>query len=197
MKEWLFAIYQYATVIIPGGLGLIYLKKKGVRGSGLTWCLTAAFMLYIAAVADVTGMGSLISGLRLGIDYRTINLIPFSQEIDVTGYLLNILMMFPFGLLYPALKRSAGFVETTLCGLGVSFFIEISQLFCWRSTDVDDLICNTLGAALGYLAFVIGSKLFKWKPKDDVRPMALALIMLVGRFLLYDGMGVAGLIYGF
>lgn len=197
MKEWLFELYQYGTVIIPGGLGLVYLKKKGVRAGGLTWCLTVAFMLYIAAVADVTGMGSLISGLRLGIDYRTINLIPFSQEIDVTGYLLNILMMFPFGLLYPALKRGAGFVATTLCGLGVSFFIEISQLFCWRSTDVDDLICNTLGAVLGYLAFVIGSKLFKWKPKDDVKPMALALIMLVGRFLIYDGMGVAGLIYGF
>lgn len=197
MKEWLFELYQYGTVIIPGGLALIYLKRKGVRAGNLTWCLTAAFVLYIAAVADVTGMGSLMSGLRLGIDYGTINLIPFSQEIDVTGYLLNIVMLAPFGFLYPSLKRGAGLAETMACGFGVSLFIEISQLFCWRSTDVDDLICNTLGAVVGYSLFKAASGVLKWTPRDDVKPMALALIMLVGRFLIYDGMGVAGLIYGF
>ncbi len=37
----------------------------------------------------------------------------------------------------------AGFVTSAL--------IELLQLFCFRATDVDDLLMNTLGAFLGYL----------------------------------------------
>lgn len=39
--------------------------------------------------------------------------------------------------------------------------IEVGQLFTIRATDVDDLIMNTLGTALGFIIFKLASKIFK------------------------------------
>ena len=42
------------------------------------------------------------------------------------------------------------FSRAVLAGAGFSLLIECSQLLTNRACDIDDLIANTLGAALGY-----------------------------------------------
>lgn len=67
----------------------------------------------------------------------------------------NVLMFLPFGFLVPfALKRSTLFRIMKLALL-TTLVIEIVQPFLGRSFDVDDLICNLLGAFLGYLLFAL------------------------------------------
>ncbi len=68
--------------------------------------------------------------------------------IDVAG---NIAVFLPFGFgLALAWRRSI--VRVALAGLGLSLVIELLQLVIpSRATDIDDLIFNTLGAALGAL----------------------------------------------
>ena len=61
-------------------------------------------------------------------------------------------MFLPFGFLLPVLWQSCrSWKTTTLAGFATSALIELLQLFCFRATDVDDLLMNTLGAFLGYL----------------------------------------------
>ncbi len=73
----------------------------------------------------------------------------------------NVAGFFPFGFLLPAVCRGmrSGFL-ILLSGLTLSLCAEAIQLVtkvgCF---DVDDLILNTLGAFLGYLAFVLCSRL--------------------------------------
>ena len=49
----------------------------------------------------------------------------------------------------------------TEIGLLFSLFIECSQLLNNRSTDVDDLIMNTIGAVIGLMLYRIFDKLTK------------------------------------
>ena len=89
--------------------------------------------------------------------YKTINFIPI-LTIDVKTFLLNILMLIPFGMYLPLLNRQFESLKgVAYHGLFLSLFIEIFQLMNrvvfgnGRSTDINDLIANTVGAILGYM----------------------------------------------
>lgn len=70
----------------------------------------------------------------------------------------NIGIFVPVGFLAAAIFRR-GFWKTTGIGLLISLCIEIGQLPLDRTTDVDDLILNTTGAALGYAVYWICKRL--------------------------------------
>ena len=64
----------------------------------------------------------------------------------------NTAMFIPTGIMTPLIyKNRNGFGKTVLTGFLISLTIEIMQLpFAVRASDVDDLILNTLGCAIGY-----------------------------------------------
>ncbi len=67
----------------------------------------------------------------------------------------NIALFVPTGMLLPLLYRRFGrFAKTAAAGFLLSLCIELLQLpFSARATDVDDLILNTAGTALGWCVF--------------------------------------------
>lgn len=69
--------------------------------------------------------------------------------INIPG---NIAMFIPLGIVLPFLfDRLDSFGKVVGIGAGFSLGIEIVQLlFFERATDVDDLILNALGCAIGY-----------------------------------------------
>lgn len=110
---------------------------------------TAIFAIYLCNVAAVTGLPT----LRYGVQFdAAINLIPFHHfTADTMQFLLNILMFLPLGMLLPLLwERYGNLKETAVFGFLLSLLIELSQLFCFRLTDLNDLFMNTLGAILGW-----------------------------------------------
>ena len=74
--------------------------------------------------------------------------------------MLNILLFVPLGAVMPFICGKADFFRTVLAGFSLSMSIEFVQFFLGRSCETDDLICNTLGAAAGYLLFLLIKKLF-------------------------------------
>lgn len=124
------------------------------------------FGIYLAAVFDAVGIPD-VKYIRLEPNF---NLVPIVDIVNAPlGYLkntaLNILLFLPLGFLLPVLwKEFQSFRRTIWFGFAVSLGIELSQIFTWRLTDVDDLITNTLGTVLGfYLA-----KMYLKKAKKDV-----------------------------
>ncbi len=69
----------------------------------------------------------------------------------------NVLVFMPFGFLLPIMsRRLRGFFRIVLLGLALSFIVECIQYFSHTGCfDVDDLLLNTIGAALGFLVFAI------------------------------------------
>lgn len=131
-----------------------------------------------------------------------LNLIPFSDEISVAGYLLNAVMLVPFGFLVPLMwKPLSRFWRVALSGFCFSFLIETSQLLNHRGTDVDDLIMNTLGAVIGFGLYKVWDYLTGSACQMDRRTTAelpaYVLAIYLGRCLLFDYVGLIDLVYGF
>ncbi len=85
-----------------------------------------------------------------------INLIPFTFLADrYDGWRMNIIgnvaMFIPVGIVLPiCFKKLNSISKTIIVGAGFTLFIELTQLLCYeRHTDIDDLILNTLGVAIG------------------------------------------------
>lgn len=109
------------------------------------------FCFFISLVFSATEIPD-INNFQLLID---ISLTPFVINNN-EQLILNILLFVPFGFLVPLLwKRFQNILRTFFLGLSFSLFIELSQLFCHRVTDIDDLITNTIGGFIGYLLFII------------------------------------------
>ena len=107
-----------------------------------------------------------------------INLLPFVYLTDyenkthmIMNIFGNILMFVPTGIILPILyKRMDNFFKVAGTGFLMSLGIEILQLpFATRTSDVDDLIMNTLGVAAGYILFVIARYVFSLKRQAGVK----------------------------
>ena len=88
-----------------------------------------------------------------------INLIPFVNILDydskreaAINIIGNTCMFIPTGIILPILyPRLDRFWKVLLAGAGLSLVIEMIQLFFPGSvSDIDDLILNTAGVAIGY-----------------------------------------------
>jgi glycopeptide antibiotics resistance protein len=88
--------------------------------------------------------GTIRAQLASGLEY--------SEARQLIG---NVVLFIPFGFLLPAAVRACRRLWVTLlAAAGLSFLIETMQaILPEHATDVDDVILNTTGAALGYLAF--------------------------------------------
>ena len=137
-------------------LPVVLLYSRFFRKSG--WkriFLLLIFEVYICVMFNVVGIPS-IQHIWL---VPAINLIPFSDFGSSSfffGFSMNVLMFVPFGFLLPLLWKSMREVKYAgLAGFCLSLLIEVSQMFSFRATDIDDLIANTLGAVLGYWVWAL------------------------------------------
>lgn len=110
-----------------------------------------------------------ITSLLILVGFPTMYDIYFSPNINLklflyknyTEYILNILLFMPFGVFIPLLSKSKiNFIYTVFTGIIFSIFIELSQMFGFRATDINDIMTNTTGTVLGYFIFFILSKIF-------------------------------------
>ena len=141
-------VLSAAVVAVP--LGWLFQRFRRERGWG-RYVLSGLFVLYLCEMFDVVG----IPAAQYIRWEPNISLIPFSDETHWLGVqrVLNAVMFAPFGFLLPVLWcKCRKWEVTVLAGFLLSLTIEVLQMFCFRATDVDDLIMNTLGAGFGYFA---------------------------------------------
>ena len=82
-----------------------------------------------------------------------VHILRFATRRDMLLNLLgNVFLFLPSGIVYPLLyPRLRRWWKTLGAGALLSLCLELCQLpFFERATDVDDLLLNTLGCALGY-----------------------------------------------
>ena len=91
-----------------------------------------------------------------------VNLMPlahllwFDTKRDLLLNLIgNVCMFIPSGIILPVLfRRLDSFLKVIAAGAFISVCIEILQLpFAERASDIDDVILNTLGVAIGYMIY--------------------------------------------
>ncbi|WP_051540465.1 VanZ family protein [Clostridium ihumii] len=153
LAEYVFMLSIFIVIEI---IICFYYKKKGVvikKGFIIGWQLLACLMTMIFSITGASGISDIGNHGKAIIRLDEINLIPIIKWGigDLFGVIMNIIMFIPFGIGIPLLwKNRTTFVRTTFVGFVFSLLIEISQLFNFRATDIDDLIMNTLGTMIGY-----------------------------------------------
>lgn len=170
------------TLIWAGFFACFRLKKKDFA----YFLFFTIFYIYVYKVLDYTLFqfqslvllkrfmpGLMLNGLSPDKSVNLIPLITLTLE-DVKTSLLNILLMIPFGFGLPFITgvRMKGAV---LAGAFFSVAIELLQFITgfigkisFRIADINDVVFNTLGAAIGYASFVAFMHFFfrlspKWK----------------------------------
>ena len=145
-----------SSMLMLAPAALLILKLSGRRLKNKHMFFLLLYLCVLTGIYSVTGIPDIKD---CSFDF-TLNLIPLVDVLSSPDqYLLNILMFLPVGFLLPLLwdeyqdfRHLMGFC----CFLTV--FIEVSQVFTFRTTDVDDLLTNLLGAALGYALIHLPAK---------------------------------------
>ena len=198
--------YEVLMTLLPFVVVFLLLQKrqkqKGIAFSRNHVFAVLVFSVYVLGVYHFTGVGTLYDIKRFIFIPEQINLIPFSNEIDIVAYALNILLFIPFGVLTPVIWQKMGKLTNLLMGaFGFTLLIEVSQLLNFRSTDIDDVILNVLGAVVGFVLYKLWDKITKSKYRVNspgaVELVLCVLLVFAGRFFLYNEMGLMSLIYGF
>ena len=132
------------------------------------------FAFYMTAVLALVGFPN-ITLLKIEV---TVNVIPFIYMIpDFANACLNVLLFIPFGFFLPILwEKFRNVKRTIVAGLLTTLFIEISQLFTGRATDIDDVITNILGTIIGYYIAYWFTKAFTGRVLENSKQSDFNLI---------------------
>ena len=136
------------------------LRRRKIRAG--RECLLLALVVYLAALLQITvwrgGIdlrAAFVGGARqkaqLTLFHTTLDHWRAGPRYFIYHFVGNLAWFVPLGLLLPPARRRWNFAETLLLGLLLSAGIEALQwLLGTGVTDVDDVMINGLGAALGY-----------------------------------------------
>ena len=117
--------YEALTTLLPFLavflLGRKRQKKNGTAFSRYHVFAVLVFSVYVLGVYHFTGVGTLYDIKRFIFIPELINLIPFSNEIDIVAYVLNIVLFVPLGLLAPMIWQKLDKL-TNILGVGLGLF---------------------------------------------------------------------------
>lgn len=163
---------QTAPHIFCEVLNLKVSTRKRLSGAGtLVFIVYMSLVLYFVFFSDHYGRVTGFTEFRYNLTpFAEINryLIyqeSFTWENLITNLAGNILVFAPLGVLIPIIRRKkTGFFYVLFLTLFISLFIETVQLITKVGVfDVDDLIMNTVGGVLGYLAFSIARLWYRYR----------------------------------
>ena len=152
-------VFLLGIIVICVMLIIIFKKNRTIPKTRTLIVLLVFYYYLFVMLTKIVGIPTLseyirLSGLGEAFFNPNINLIPFRDGFGL-GFILNIFLFMPLGFLCPMISKRYQCVKNTLLlGGGLSFSIEIVQLFTlYRATDIDDLITNIAGTLTGYFCF--------------------------------------------
>lgn len=148
----------------------VFFRKWKPKGKA-AWLVNTLMYVYLSFVLYFTLMPVIISlPFILNHPYSPMNMVPFVDVLTGRGdfmrqVVLNIIMMVPFGFLFPKTRTpAAGFGRTVFCCFLMSLGIELLQPLIngFRSADITDLITNTIGGMIGYILYIAFRPIISW-----------------------------------
>lgn len=161
---------------------LVILKKRKKPVKKSQEVILALFVLYLVGLASQTIMpkwnmgvdvstGEFFFDVYMSNQLAHVNTTPFQtitsymqvneyadgwDSISNLNLLGNVFVFSPIGFFIPLLwRRMDSFKVIFFIGLSVTCIIESIQYFIGRSSDIDDVILNTVGVVIGYWAYIL------------------------------------------
>ncbi|PLS01504.1 VanZ family protein [Neobacillus cucumis] len=135
------------------------IKKKLIKRLFL---FAVLFILSLTLIADPTRTRAHVYNF---IPLHTITYIIMHKSLFVIlkNMIGNVILFLPFGFLLPLRWSKVNTIyKAVLIGSLFSIFIEMAQIiYAYRMTDIDDVLLNTLGTAIGYKIYQSSIKKYK------------------------------------
>lgn len=155
-SSWSIILCIIVTTGIYMRIGILieaYFNEK--KKKFISYAINVSIIVYIIIILLVT---LLSRNIQMS---REISIVPFSyldSQDKIRGNLMNILLFYPLGILSGTKWRKK---RCILLGTLMSLVIEISQYF-WNLgyAEVDDVINNTMGMALGVSVMLVFEKVY-------------------------------------
>ena len=171
-------------VVIPLGLALFAFLIWRLHARRLfsvpRAAVAAAISVYAAGIIGNTIFPIFLAKPDSGEPWMpALSLIPFA-DYEIEDALMNIAVFVPLGILFPLLLARPTWLKVMAAVVASSLAIELTQLAAQglfaggHVADVSDLICNTVGGALGYGLLVLAARV-------------PALVRLIDRFRVSAG----------
>lgn len=163
---WRICAIVAAVLCILFFLVRICAVKKGV--AHWSWKDSVSrLLLYVCDGVYATYAFYVTFGMRYIGQRREVQWIPFkmvwSNPWEILLLVENVLLFVPFGILLPlTCRRFTDWKQLTVCSMGISVFIEVSQyIFHCGKTETDDVILNVLGSMVGYALLCAGKGILR------------------------------------
>lgn len=188
-------VYFLQAVPITCVVGIIYviirvaiIKRNHLKVEWLKEIIRLLFSCYLTGLISLVVLPanfwlSFFDGIFLGwwdemlpiFSFGEFNLVPsfikaLSGELTIGSWVKtmligNIAMFLPMGFFLPFVTEKINRKSIFIAATTVPFIIELLQMVFGRSFDIDDLICNFIGIAVG---FFIGFAIKNTKQKSKL-----------------------------
>lgn len=173
--------FTAAIALVP----IFWLLNRHTIQNSRKSTLYLIFSIYLAAMYAAVGLPD-VTYWRFHVN---VNFRPFLYMFSAwETTLLNVLLFFPLGFFMPILwKRYRSPLKTLALGFGLSAAIEVLQIFTYRASDINDLMTNTFGTTVGYLAALLVKKIVPGIcPSESTREIPLVFGVTFGTmFFIY------------
>ena len=144
------------------------IRDFGLRTLFIIYCILLITILFLNNEYRMNGFQGININTFSREHFETINIIPFSTiigyiygllfedvstSIVIVNLVTNLLLFAPMGFFIPLLfkNRITNIKQFIILIIILSLFVEILQFITYRgSTDIDDIILNTIGAIIIY-----------------------------------------------
>ena len=169
--------------VVPGLLLYFLILHKENKNQTPAHIISAfVFCYYLIGVLTMTGIG------KIKEFSPQLVLIPFLDMISgPVDTVLNVLLFIPFGFFLSLMYRKYNHINRiALTGFLFSLAVEFVQMFGRGSTDINDLITNTVGACLGYCLYKLLSKLARKDVCDKFQAINIKEYKEILFFVIYS-----------
>ena len=132
----------------------------------ILFLLYIVFLIYFLFLAEWYGRTEVTEEYRYNLElFKEIRrFLTYREQLGMFTVLANLLgniMIFvPYGFFISMAGKSMGFFKILFFSMALSLGVETIQLFTRvGSFDVDDILLNTIGGVLGYILFVVCSRI--------------------------------------
>lgn len=164
-------VVRFANIIINKEEFVFY--KDFYRLLGILYILLLYYLLLTTEGAS--------SGVNL-IPFREMTRYSIGSKSFMYNVMGNILLFIPFGFFLSDTIKANKISEIFICTIIISLTAELIQYRIGRAFDVDDIILNTFGSLIGYIAFASLHYLNDKLPKvlqNKIFYNILALIVMI------------------
>ena len=185
--------------VIACTLRIAYLVKKNVHFCFYKELLSLVFILYVMCLFEVVTLQDNNYGLSNLIPFKEIFRYSIGSRLFIKNIVGNILLFIPYGYFIGYYINDKKIITSAILTMIISITIELVQLNIGRTFDIDDVILNTCGGAIGLLIYSISDKISSYLPKifktDGFINFIVVTILILIIIILFN-INVLGLFNG-